>query len=116
VQIALSLAKLLQAGRSVISSNQKLINDPAKGDKGLTGDVVLAAAVENYKKAIGVDPNSVDPASGQGKLLRAEMAAIKEVMDENQKLINEPGVGFKGFIPAIFARLVTERLREKVGD
>ena len=28
VQIALSLAKLLEAGRSVISSNQDLINDP----------------------------------------------------------------------------------------
>ena len=43
VEIAVSLAKLLQAGRSVISSNQALINDPSKGDKGLTGNVVLAA-------------------------------------------------------------------------
>jgi len=116
VKIAVSLAKLLQAGRSVISSSQTLINDPDRGDKGLTGNVVLAAAIEKYRKATGVDPASVDPASREGRLLQAEMASIKEVMDENQALINEKGSGFKGFIPATFARLVTERLQEKVGD
>jgi hypothetical protein len=61
VAIALSLAKMLQAGREVISKNQALINDPNRGDKGLTGDVVLAAAVENYKKATGIDPQSISP-------------------------------------------------------
>jgi hypothetical protein len=115
VAIALSLAKMLQAGREVISSNQALINDPTRGDKGLSGDVVLAAAVENYKKATGRDPLSIPAASREGLLLQAEMAAIKEVVDENQSYINEKGTGFKGFIPAIFARLVTERLEEKIG-
>ena len=115
VQIALSLAKLLQAGRTVISSNQALINDPERGDKGLTGEVVLAAAMENYRKATGLDPRLIAPTSRQGRLLQAEMATIKEVVDENQTFINEKGIGFKGFIPAIFARLVTERLQEKVG-
>jgi hypothetical protein len=115
VAIALSLAKMLQAGRQVISSNQALINDPNRGDKGLTGDVVLAAAIENYKKATGIDPRSISPSSRRGRLLQSEMAAIKEVVDENQRFINEKGVAFKGFIPAIFARLVTERLDEKIG-
>jgi hypothetical protein len=115
VAIALSLAKMLQAGREVISSNQALINDPDRGDKGLSGDVVLAAAVENYKKATGIDPLSISPTSREGHLLRSEMTAIKEVVDENQSYINEKGTGFKGFIPAIFARLVTERLEEKIG-
>ena len=50
VEIAVSLARLLQAGRSVISSSQALINDPDRGDKGLTGDVVLAATIEKYRK------------------------------------------------------------------
>jgi hypothetical protein len=115
VTIALSLAKMLQSGRQVISGNQALINDPDRGDKGLSGDVVLAAAIENYKKATGIDPRSMVPTSRQGRLLQSEMAAIKEVVDENQDFINEKGVGFKGFIPAIFARLVTERLEEKIG-
>src|SRR5262249_12385712 len=99
VQIALNLAKLLQAGRSVIPPDQGLINDPNRGNKGLTGAVVLAAAVERYKKASGVDPAALDSTSREGRLLQAEMASIREVMDENQDLINEKGVGFKGFIP-----------------
>lgn len=115
IQIALSLANLLRAGRAVISSNQNLINDAERGDKGLSGEAVLAATIENYKKATGLDPRSVDPTSRHGRLLQAEMAAIQEVMEENQDFINEKGVGFKGFIPAIFARLVTERLQEKIG-
>ena len=113
---ALSLAKLLQAARSVISANQPLINDPDIGDKGLTGDVVLAAAIEVYKKTTDVDPTSVDPASREGRLLRAGMEAIKEVTDENQSFINREGIGFKAFIPAVFGRLVSERLQDKIGE
>jgi len=115
VEIALSLAKLLQAGRQVISSHQDVINDPGRGDKGLSGEVVLDAAAENYKKATGQDPRAIAANSREGRFLQAEMEAIKEVVDENQSFINEKGVGFKGFIPAVFARLVTERLQDKVG-
>jgi len=115
VAIAISLANMLRAGRAVISSNQALINDPERGDKGLGGEVVLAATVANYRKATGLDPATLDPASRHGRLLQAEMASIREVMDENQTFINEKGVGFKGFIPAVFARLVTERLAKKIG-
>jgi hypothetical protein len=100
----------------VISANQKLINDPNIGDKGLTGDVVLAAAIESFRKATNVDPMSLDPASFEGRLLRAGMDAIKEVTDDNQSFINREGVGFKAFIPAVFGRLVTERLQEKIGE
>jgi len=113
---ALSLAHLLQAARSVISANQALINNPDIGDKGLTGDVVLAAAIKKYKATDNADPHSVDPQSREGRLLDAEMQAIKEVTDENQSFINKKGVGFKAFIPAVFGRLVAERLREKVGS
>ena len=113
IEIALSLATMLQSARSVISRNQDLINDPERGDKGLTGEVVLAAAVEAYKAETSQDPTALDPHSRHGRLLRAEMAAIKEVMDESQDLINQEGLAFKGFIPAIFGRLVTERLKEK---
>jgi hypothetical protein len=44
------------------------------------------------------------------------MEAIREVTDEHQDFINREGVGFKAFIPAVFGRLITERLGEKVGD
>jgi archaellum component FlaG (FlaF/FlaG flagellin family) len=105
---ARSLADMLRAARQVISSNQALINDPNLGDKGLSGQVVLQKAVELYKKNTGVDPATIDASSRHGKLLRAEMDAIVEVTDANQSTINAKGVGFKAFIPAVFARLVCE--------
>ena len=45
-----------------------------------------------------------------------QMDAIAEVMDVHQETINRQGVGFKGFIPAIFGRLVNEAFgRRAVG-
>jgi hypothetical protein len=114
-EIALALADMLQAARAVISSEQYRINNPSIGDKGLTGDVVLARAVDNFKKTTGVDPKSIDPNSRFGRLLDAEMTAIRDVMREAQEVINQAGVGFKGFVPAVFGRLVTEHFRQIIG-
>jgi Protein of unknown function (DUF3365) len=115
-EIALNLANLLRAARAVISAKQELINDPMVGDKGLTGDVVLAETLARFEESTGIDPAAADPNSQMGQLFQAQMAAIVEVMDEAQESINQPEVGFKGFVPAIFARLVNERFKEKVGD
>ncbi len=106
--IAQSLAEMLRDARTVISDQQDLINNPQLGDKRLTGEVVLDQAVAQYKKNTGVDPRKLDPATHEGRLLRAMMAAIVEVVDDNQATINEKGTGFKGFIPAVFARLIAE--------
>jgi archaellum component FlaG (FlaF/FlaG flagellin family) len=113
--VAARLAEFLRSARTVISNNQELINDPTKGDKGLTGDRVLADATEIYVKTTGEDPAKLDPASRESRLLGAQMEAIKAVMAENQGTINVPDVGFKGFIPATFARLVNEKFEEKAG-
>ena len=114
--IATSLADMLRAARQVISSNQARINDPNLGDKGLNGQVVLQQAVEIFKKATGTDPASLDPASRQGRLLKAQMDAIVEAVDANQATINAKGVGFKAFIPAVFARLVNEAFESRAKD
>jgi hypothetical protein len=106
--IAKSLATMLRAGRTVISRNQEKINDPKLGDKGLDGKTVLAEAVKIYHEVAGVDPASIDGNSRHGRLLRMEMDAIVEVLDVRQQTINRQGVGFKGFIPAVFGRLVSE--------
>jgi Protein of unknown function (DUF3365) len=113
---ALNLANLLRAARAVISAKQDLINDPTIGDKGLTGDAVLAETVARFEKNTGMDPGAVDPESPMGELFQAQMAAIEEVMAEAQESINQPDVGFKGFVPAVFARMVNERFKAKVGD
>jgi archaellum component FlaG (FlaF/FlaG flagellin family) len=114
--IALRLADMLRSARSVISQYQKVINDPEKGDKGLTGERVLAETIAVYQKQTGEDPLATDPNSKEGRLLRVQMDAIKQVVDENQHTINAPGVGFKGFIPAVFARLVNEKFAASVGQ
>jgi hypothetical protein len=114
--IAKNLADMLRAARQVISSNQARINDPNLGDKGLTGQVVLQQAVEIFKKTTGTDPASIDPASRFGRLMHAQMDAIVEATDANQATINAKGVGFKAFIPAVFARLVNEAFESHARD
>jgi hypothetical protein len=113
--IANHLAEYLRSARTVVSQYQDLINDPAKGDKGLTPDRVIAEATAIYEKATGSDPMATDPAGREGRFLRAQMKAIRDVMEEHESEINQPGTGFKGFIPAVFARLVNEKFADAVG-
>lgn len=116
LEVALGLANMLRAARTVIAANQDLINDPQGGDKGLTGETVLNAAIENFEASTGQSPGDIDPESRYGRLLQAQMSAIAQVMDDNQGAINKAGVGFKGFVPATFARLVNERFRQLMGS
>jgi Protein of unknown function (DUF3365) len=111
VAAALTAAELLRGARSVIAVNQNRINDPNIGDKGLTGDVVVREAIQNVIKTTGDDPRQVDPNSDKGRLLAAMTVAIQEVMASNQGTINQLGVGFKGFVPAVFGRMVTEQFK-----
>jgi hypothetical protein len=113
--IADSLASMLQAARSVVSDSQTLINDPSVGDKGLTGKVVLARTLAAYRAAGGTDPSAGDANSRQARLMRDQMDAIVEVVDANQETINAAGTGFKGLVPATFARLVNEAFARRAG-
>src|SRR5262249_3157418 len=103
ITIARSLAIMLQAGRSVISRNQELINNANIGDKGLTAEAVLSESHRIYQKNAGVDPRSLGTTSRHARLLRLMTESIAEVMNNNQKTINAPGIAFKGLIPATFA-------------
>jgi hypothetical protein len=113
ITIARSLAIMLQAGRSVISRNQERINDASIGDKGLTGKLVLSECLRIYEEKAGIDPRSIDASSRHGRLLRLMNDSIVEVMNTNQRTINALGLGFKAFIPATFARLVTEEFGKR---
>jgi hypothetical protein len=107
-EIAKSLAAMLSAGLTVISRNQDLIDSPDLEDKGLDGQTVLAQTREVYQETTGSDPSKIDPSSRPAHLLGVEMNTIVEVMNAHQRELNQRGVGFKGFIPATFGRLVTE--------
>jgi len=115
-QIAKSLATMLRAGRTVVSRHQDTINDPNLGNKGFDSKSVVAEAMKIYQTAAGLDPMSVDANSRHGKLIRMQMDSIAEVIDSHQETINRKGVGFKGFIPAVFGRLTNESFgRRAVG-
>lgn len=112
--LANELTVLMRSARLVISNNQELINDASKGDKGLAPDKVVAQAKENYKKAAGKELTKAPDGSQLARAQKAMFAAIAEVMTKNQALINEKGKGFKGFLPAVFARQVAESFSAKM--
>jgi hypothetical protein len=117
--VAKSLATMLRSGRTVISRIQDRINDPSVGNKGIDGKWVLAEASALYQQSTKINPATIDPSSLNGQLIRMQMDSIAEVMEVHQETLNRPGVGFKGFIPAVFSRLVNEafgRLAVRVAE
>lgn len=115
VAMGTRLAELLRAGRSVVSNYQTLINDPAIGDKHLDSERFTTEAIAVYSKNTGHDPLSGELTERDRRLLEAQIAAMREVLDEQQADINREGIGFKGFVPAVFARLMNEKFAAKVG-
>lgn len=108
------LIDLLKAGRAVVSEHQSLINDASKGNKGFTDEFLAQQVIEKFKAKTRVDlsrPNGV-PQSG---VLLALLEAEREVVLEGQPVINKQGVGFKGFIPAVFGRKAGEKFYKKTG-
>ncbi len=106
--IGSSVTKLFRATRAVISQNQKLINDPNIGDKGLTGETVTKKAWENYNKLSNKESMDISLNPFKGEIIKAFEQATNEVMTNAQPLINKRGLGFKRFLPAIFARHVAD--------
>ncbi len=113
---ALLLADILRAARTEIASQQPTINNDLVGDKGLSGEVIEQRVLARLHEA-GKSEDLANPAnSKEAELVKAQLESIREVIDENQQLINKKGIGFKGFVPAVFAQLTNERFGEKVGS
>ena len=108
------LVKLVQSGRVVVSENQELINDASKGDKGFTPQYFEGKIIAKFKDKASVDLSKPD-GSAQTKLLLTLLEAGKEVVEDNQFKINKQGIGFKGFIPAVWGRLTGEKFGQKTG-
>ena len=108
------LIELVKIGREVVSEHQATINDAAKAEKGFTADFVTDQVLERFKRKTKIDlriPNVVPQANLYLTLVEAE----REVVDEAQPVINRQGVGFKGFLHAVFARRVGEHFYRKTG-
>jgi hypothetical protein len=115
LRIGNALADMLRAGRSVVSANQPLINDPDVGDKGFTGEKLIGDAKAIYAERTGAPLLAGDLSERDRRLLDAQMQAMRRIIDSHQSDINRQGLGFKGFIPAIFARLTNEEFEMLAG-
>jgi Protein of unknown function (DUF3365) len=112
-KLAEQLTRLMQTGRKIVSDNQALINDPSKGDKGFTPQVFGDQVIAEYAKSTGIDLRH--PAGEDGRWLALMLEAQKDTVAEAQSIINTPGMGFKGFIPAAFVRKAGEKFTAKSG-
>jgi general secretion pathway protein A len=112
------LAILLDSGRAVINENQELFDNPAKGDKEFSPTVFERQLVDMFRSRTAIDLRAIDaarlPERTKG-LLPVLVAMSKQVVAEAQAEINREGVGFKGFIPAVFGSRVAVRFTERTG-
>jgi general secretion pathway protein A len=112
------LALLLVSGRTVINDNQDLFDDPGRGDKGFSPAVFERELAEAFRLRSGIDLRSLDSArlpQRAKKLLGTMVSVSKQVVADAQPQINQPGVGYKGFIPAVFGARVAGRLMNTAG-
>jgi Protein of unknown function (DUF3365) len=108
------LVKLLQAGRTVISGHQALINDAAKGPKGFTPEYLADRMIQKYREMTQIDL-SRPGGTTQYRLLLVLLESGKEVVAEAQPVINKEGVAFKGFIPAVWGRKAGAKFYQRTG-
>lgn len=110
------LAKLLESGRAVIERNQILIDDPHKGDKGLTPELFEAELVREFRAKSGIDLSALPTAPVSivipplaKELLPALVQASRDVVRDAQVVINQRGIGYKNFIPATWGSQASAR-------
>ena len=112
------IAMLLSSGRVVIDRNQTLINDPKKGDKGFGPEEFERQVIREFRTRTGVDltnPALTHLPGSVTELLGELLQSSKEVVKEAQPVINQVGVEYKNFIPAIFGSRVSERFSATTG-
>ena len=102
----------------VIDRNQSVIDSPAKGAKGFTPETFERQVINEFRARTDIDlrkPLLAHFPTQVTNLLGALLQASKEVVAEAQPVINQPGVGFKNFIPAIFGSRVASRFSDSSG-
>jgi general secretion pathway protein A len=114
------LATLLNVGRLIVERNQKLIDDPRKGDKGFTPEVFERQVLDEFLRQTHIDLKDLPShlPSLAKELLPTLLQSSKEVVADAQLVINQRGIGYKNFIPATFgsqaARKFSNRSHVKI--
>ncbi len=110
-EIARYIASVIVAGRGIVAEHQDLINDPQKADKGFTPEYVEKLIRERFKRLTGKSIEELDPEARA--VVEQVIDAAKMSVGMNQKRINQPGKGFKGYIPAVFGRETGQILKAR---
>ncbi len=112
------LAILLDSGRAVVNENQARVDDPSTVEKRFTPDVFERQLTDMFQARAGINLQELETAklgSRTKSLLKALVAVSKEVVAAAQQEINRQGVGYKGFIPAVFGARVAARFSAQAG-
>lgn len=115
------LADFLVAGRGVVAQSLAKydLNNSELGDKGFTPQMFRQGINAQFRETTGIDilaRKSPQPLPGTTlELLVVLLDASEQVCADNQMLLNMKGVGFKGFIPATYGKMVGDIFREKTG-
>lgn len=108
------LERMVAVGRTVVSDNQKLINDPEKADKGFDAESFETDVKTQLRETEKINLDALLKRKGQtGQAATMMLSSMKQVITEAQPLINKQGMGFKGFLPAVFARRTLETFNER---
>ncbi len=110
--LAKEFADLFMAFKVSIFKLQGHINNPDIGDKGLNGASMVEHAKREYRNITGKDfvlSQNPDLLSAQLDLFQA----TNSIMHKMGPVINRKGLGFKGFITAIFVRMVAKEFSSR---
>jgi len=110
--MAKEFADLFMAFKVSIFKLQGHINNPEIGDKGLSGAKMVEHAKREYRELTGRDfvlSSNPDLLSAQLDLFQA----TNSIMQKMAPVINRKGLGFKGFITAIFVRMVAKEFSSR---
>ncbi len=110
-QTAYFIAAMIVAGRGVVAKHQPLLNNPSIGNKRFTPKYVQQCILENFEQITGVTYYDLDREIRS--VLDQVLEAAKMSIQMNQRRINRKGIGFKGYIPAVFGREVGMILKYK---
>ena len=112
------LAVLLDAGRVVVGRAQQAINNPRLENKSFSSAVFESQLRAEFLARTGHDLRNLAPAPlpDRAKPLLVRLAFfMQKAVQDVQPLINQKGIGFKGFIPATFGTKVAEQFSKDTG-
>jgi len=107
-QVIGDITKIYLSSMVYIFKHQELINQKGGDKDELFGDSFM----ENVKAVFETKYKDEFPKNDYFAI-RMLVQAMVEVMEDNKPLLNDTEIGFKGFIPAIFAFQLSEKLSIK---